>query len=113
MMGNGMSLRDFALDQGGQGLGIAADEEESRLHAFRRQRVENPWRGLRGRPIVESEHDFMIVERQAARIGFEPDLYSPRVPISMVRATPSASGGQGLDCAATGSRRKTAGGDDA
>jgi hypothetical protein len=32
---------------------------------------------LRGRPIVESEHDFMIVEHQAARIGFEPDLYSP------------------------------------
>ena len=36
MMGNGMSLRDFALDQGGHGLGIAADEKESRLHAFRR-----------------------------------------------------------------------------
>ena len=42
VMADRMSLGDFALDQSGQGLGIAADEEKSRLHAFRRQRVENP-----------------------------------------------------------------------
>src|ERR1700704_3777358 len=80
MVADRMSFRDFALDQSGQGLRIAADEEKCRLHAFLGERVENLWGGLRGGPIVEGEHDFMIVERQASRIGFQPHLQAAGRP---------------------------------
>ena len=80
MVADGMSFRDFALDQSGQGFRIAADEKKCRLHAFLGERVEHLWGGLRGGPIVEGEHDFTIVERQASRIGFQPHLQAAGRP---------------------------------
>ncbi len=74
MVADGMSFRDFALDQSGQGLRIAADEEKCRFHAFLGERVEHLWGGFRGGPVVEGEHDFTIVERQGLGISLEPDL---------------------------------------
>src|SRR5580700_4461061 len=51
-----------------------------RRSAMTCERVEHLWRGLRGGPIVEGEHDFTIVEHQASRIGFQPHLQAAGRP---------------------------------
>ena len=74
VMTDAMVLRDLASDEGPGGRGVAADQEEGRLHALRLQGVED-LRGRRRRwAIVEREHDLVVVERQRLRIGLEAEF---------------------------------------
>src|ERR1700751_3170380 len=73
-MCNRVAVRYFPLDQIRKRLGVAADKEESRFHAFPGERVEHfRSRASRG-PIIESQNDLLVGERQASRIGLEADL---------------------------------------
>ena len=49
---------------GGIDARLAADQEERRLDALRRQNVQDPIGIMRQRPIVEGEHHLPVGERQ-------------------------------------------------
>ena len=68
-----MAVRYLAAHEGGMGLCVAADEKEAGLDAFFRERVEDARRRRIGRAVVEGEDDFVIGERQRARIGFQAE----------------------------------------
>ena len=48
-----MTVRDFALDQIRQGLGVAADEEKRRFHAFLGECLEHYGGRAGSRPIIK------------------------------------------------------------
>ena len=73
VMGDRMAVPQLALDEGGKRLRVSADQEERRLDAFLRQRIEHVRGGGAAGAVVEGERHFMIGERQRARIGFEAD----------------------------------------
>src|SRR5579871_337502 len=61
---DGVSLGEFALRQRGRGGGIAAEQEERRVHAFVLERVEHLCGGARPRSVVEREYHLLRRERQ-------------------------------------------------
>ncbi len=72
MIADGMALLDLFLDEMRHLLGVLADEEEGRLHAFALEGLEDLRRRL-GRPVVEGQHDLAVAELERARVALQPD----------------------------------------
>lgn len=62
-----MALGQLAPRQRGMRRDIAAEQEEGGEHAFALARGQHLGRGVRPRPVIKGQHQFLFVERQGDR----------------------------------------------